>query len=231
MNKKIGLPFWKIGENVFGATLPYVEFASSYGEVVPLMPEHEIRTDLDLLILPGGADVDTTRYGETPSFYTGKPDIFKEHFDAVYLPKYLDAGVPIFSICRGMQSIAVHFGGKLIQHMSHETNSADNPFKSIHKIKILHDNWKPEQKRKFSLFSIFDVNSRHHQAVDATSLINTELEILAIHEKDSHVELIGHKTLPIVGFQAHPEDFIDTKSIDLVDNIIIHLLTKKTSII
>ena len=38
-----------------------------------------------------------------------------EYFDTVMLQKYIDAGVPIFGICRGAQTMIAHFGGKLDQ--------------------------------------------------------------------------------------------------------------------
>lgn len=96
--RKIGVPLWKVGDSSFGSTWSYLQFASRYGEVIPLMPKHTVREDLDLLILPGGADVDPLRYGQIPNFFTGKPDAFKEYFDKAYLQQYIDAGVPIFGI-------------------------------------------------------------------------------------------------------------------------------------
>ena len=96
--KKIGIPVSKTGENSVGLTLSYIEFAEQYGEVVLLMPNHTIRRDIDLLILPGGPDIDPRSYGAMPSWFTGKPDLYKEYFDARYLPAYIQQGTSIFGI-------------------------------------------------------------------------------------------------------------------------------------
>ena len=96
--KKIGLPFWKTGDNSIGATLAYITFAEQFGEVIPLMTQHTIRTDLDLLILPGGPDISPMMYDEMPGYNTSKPDLQKDYFDKIYLPQYIGAKVPIFGI-------------------------------------------------------------------------------------------------------------------------------------
>lgn len=236
--KKIGIPFWKVGDNSFGSTINYIAFAEQYGEIVPLMPEHTLRTDLDLLILPGGADVDPLRYNETPGYFTGKCDVFKEHFDKVYLPQYIEAGIPIFAICRGMQSIGVLYNGKLIQHMSHETNDiTKDPYTSQHDMLFTEEF---TTIMNFTRSKALPVNSRHHQVIDRHALPN-ELKVLAVHKSfdkqnkfgtsDGSVEMIAHTELPIVGLQSHPEDFLDYQSITFVNKIIDHLITNKTSIL
>jgi len=100
--KKIGLVAWKTGENSFGATVPYLEFFSQFGTVELIMPnETEIRKDLDLMVLPGGPDVDPMRYlseDEGLSFQMGKQCPFRERFDTVLLPKYVEQRVPLFGI-------------------------------------------------------------------------------------------------------------------------------------
>jgi putative glutamine amidotransferase len=235
---KIGIPFWKVGDNSFGSTISYIMFAERFGEVVPLMPTHEIKEDLDLLILPGGPDVDPSRYGQMPGWFTGKPDVFKEAFDKIYLPRYIEARVPIFGICRGHQSLAVHFGGKLIQHMDHETNDiAKDPYSAMHDI-IFTPAFQVRQR--FTNQIKLPVNSRHHQAVDELSLPD-ELIVLAKHksfdknnrvgESDGTVEIIAHTELPIVSFQMHPEDMYEPLTNSFVRRIINQLIATKNSII
>lgn len=234
----IGLPFWKTGDNSFGSTISYIQFAERYGEVVPLMPRHTVRQDLDLLILPGGADVDPLRYDEVPDYYTGKSDVFKEHFDKVYLQQYIDAGIPIFAICRGMQSVGVHFGAKLVQHMNHETNDiTKDPYIAKHSMKIT-----PQFSTalNFTRNKLIHVNSRHHQVISPIGL-PPSIKILGVHtpfikegvllEGDGSIEMIAHDSLPIIGLQSHPEDSIDENCITFVDNIIEYLIRYKKSIL
>lgn len=202
IKRKVGLPIWKTGENSIGSTLSYIYFAQQFGEVILLMPDQSIREDLDLLILPGGADVAPQRYGEFPNFLTGKPDLQKEYFDVWALPQYIALGVPIAGVCRGHQSLAIHFGSKLYQHMNHETNKTEDPFKCVHKAKI--DTNALPNFQQFVDKDILDINSRHHQTVNEGSMPGC-LTVIARHSEDNHVEAFTHKTLPIVGFQWHPK--------------------------
>ena len=226
--KKIGLPLWKIGENSFGSTLSYMVYFSKFGEVIPLMPNCSINTELDLLVLPGGADVDPDRYGEYPNFYTSKPDIYKEYFDKNKLPLYIEAGVPVLGICRGHQSLAVHFGSKLIQDMMHETNKENDPCVVVHP--IIFDKVAMNMNVEFPEDGTIEVNSRHHQAVHRKQLAES-LTPLAYHPGDGLVEMFCHKTLPIVGVQWHPEDVYNLKSAAFTRSIVRYLLKSKAPLI
>lgn len=234
MTKKIGLPFWKTGDNSFGSTIPYIRFAERFGEVVPLMPSHTVREDLDLLIIPGGLDVNPANYGETPHYFTGKPDLYKEHFDKTYLQKYIDAGVPIFGICRAHQAMAVHFGGTLIQHMYHETTDVKkDPTELVHAMQFT-----PEftTKQLFTPKPNVLINSRHHQVVNEATLPE-DLVVIGRHKRknnnqtDDTIEMMAHKELPIVTLQSHAEDTYDNDTTPFIHNIILHLINNKTSIL
>lgn len=98
--KRIGIVAWKIGENSLGITLPYFLFLSSNfdAEVEIILPTHPEPKDIDLLVLPGGPDVDPNRYAPRVSFLTQKSDPIREWFDLNVLPKYIDNYVPIFGI-------------------------------------------------------------------------------------------------------------------------------------
>jgi putative glutamine amidotransferase len=210
---RIAIPGWMVGPNSFGVTIPYIEFMREMlvaDEIMILTPDAPEYTDLDLLILPGGADVNPNRYGEVPSFYTDKPDPIKEYFDTFILPRYINNGTPIFGICRGCQTLAVHFGGRLIQDMYHDTNPSDEPYKGVHHLRVLD---KPAAKVK--------VNSRHHQSINPRSLEGLNVNVLATHANiPHHVEAIriqGHK---IAAVQFHPEDLNDSTGVQYALSLI-----------
>lgn len=219
--KIIGIPGWKTGDNSFGCSTPYIEYLRCYGRIRIIMPEDPIITNLDLLVIPGGPDIDPIRYGAIPSFNTSKPDPLREYFDQVVLPEYIEAGIPMFGICRGMQSICVHFGAKLIQDMYHETSIQERS-DLVHEVLLT--------VRGDEILSHFGkakvkVNSLHHQCVSKEGFPD-ELEVLGIYKGKYHdacIEIIRHRTLPIFGVQYHPEELIYDS---ISDAIVKKLLTK-----
>jgi putative glutamine amidotransferase len=72
--------------------------------------------DIDLVYLPGGADVDPKRYGGDHN-QCGPPSPLMERFDRTYLPTAINLEIPIIGICRGAQSLWVELGGKLIEDL------------------------------------------------------------------------------------------------------------------
>lgn len=222
--KKIGLVGWSTGSNSFGSTLAYLIFFSKFGKVELIMPNEVDVRDLDLLILPGGPDVDTKRYlfeNEALDFTVGKPCPFKERFDNVLLPKYIEAGTPIFGICRGHQTLNVHFGGRLIQDMCHETNGEDRERK-------VHNLWVETVASDIPGVrnSNFKVNSLHHQAIEEAYLPEIAT-VLARHTNDKGnirnglIEAVTYwPRLPIHSVQWHPEEIKDDFSLALIEHLL-----------
>jgi putative glutamine amidotransferase len=209
-NPLIGIFGWKTSDGAYGCSLAYLQYANAFGDTRILTPDEPVDDRLDLLIVPGGADVDPARYNAMPHYLTGKPDPIKEYQDTVVLPKYIEIGVPVLGICRGCQSIAVLYGAKLVQHMHHETNIQERS-DEVHSI-MLRDT---EFKRAFiasheNRLPIIHVNSMHHQCVSSHQF-PTELEILGMYAGKKHpesIEVFRHRTLPIFGIQYHPEELI-----------------------
>lgn len=71
---------------------------------------------LDGLIIAGGADIEPGRYDAQPDPATAgtRPD--RDAWELALLDAADVRGVPTLGICRGMQLMAVHAGGTLVQH-------------------------------------------------------------------------------------------------------------------
>lgn len=220
--KKIGIVGHFVGPTTFGMPKTYVQFFSQFGEVVLITPyDQEIR-ELDLLILPGGPDVNPERYlrpGEDLNLYVGQPCMVRERFDRFLLPQYIEARTPIFGICRGHQTLYVEMGGRLIQDMDHESNNDDRR-------KLVHDVFVTDGARRLGLglpLRGFGINSIHHQAVEEESL-PANATILARHtpktgkaQTDGLIEAVSYfPDYPAHTVQWHPEEIGDAFSCQLI---------------
>lgn len=211
MTKKIGIVGWKTGENSFGVTIPYFTFFQQYGDVTILSPG-EYNPNIDLLVLPGGLDVSPIRYSKVPSLNTSSPNILLEYFDQHILPMYIANKTKIFGICRGLQTLNVHFGGDLTQHVEHVYSNPRN--ERVHKIIA-----NPNIAKHFNFIKLNDkikVNSMHHQVICRLG----ETLIPLFYSEEGFVEVIANQDFNIVAVQYHPEEIYDRLS----DTLIKHLL-------
>lgn len=221
--KKIGIPGWKTGENSFGITAPYGEYIRQFGQCIILFPDDPIRNDLDLLLLPGGADVNpATQVHNKLSLYTGNSNPMLEYFDTHALPHYLKQQTPIFSICRGAQKIWCLFGGELNQNNIYHEQS-EHPKDECHGLV-----WFDEEcKRNYGRL-VKKVNSRHHQTMTIENHSPDDIQIIALAQDNGTrmdiVEIFKHSYLPIWGTQYHPEDCPNDR---MIPQIINELLTKQ----
>ena len=196
-NKLIGIPAWDLkADEHFGVSIPYLAWIDKFGIPVIITPDY--MPAVDMIVLPGGGDVDTARYGETPEFYTSKPNIFLEHFDVNILPQYIDNNTPIFGICRGLQTLNVLGGGSLFQDI-------DNHPTSKYVQDLVHDVFEILPDGTASKTVAFKSGSWHHQAVKKLA---PGYDVLLVAE-DSHVEAIKHREKPIFAVQYHPERMND----------------------
>lgn len=214
---------------LYGASQNYLKFMEQYGSVRIITPDQDPEEmGLDLLILPGGPDL-SFAVQEDKGFKIGmgKDMPSYTYFYKNSLQKWIDAGVPMFGICLGAQGLANHFGANII------TDGHG------HQIRDEHPALRVEDREEVGVSTcLIDVNSRHHQFIDAEGFpeVLTPLVYGANHNsifsvsKDekasakakklayqlqeetgftpSHIEAFRHATLPIAGVQWHPEDML-----------------------
>ena len=73
---------------------------------------------VDGLLLQGGADVAPGSYGETPEQPEWAGDAVRDAYEAALVNEALARKLPIFGICRGLQSLNVICGGSLYQDIT-----------------------------------------------------------------------------------------------------------------
>ena len=70
---------------------------------------------LDGLVLQGGNDVAPEHYGESPIQPEWGGDRVRDLYEMELIRAFVDAGKPVFGICRGLQLLNVAYGGTLLQ--------------------------------------------------------------------------------------------------------------------
>lgn len=230
--KKIGvITTFKQKNGSLGLNHYYYKFLNQLGEIILLTHENEIREDLDLLVLTGGADVNPARYGAIPELDIDRSDIYKEYFDEHKLPGYIKAGVPVFGICRGHQSLAVLNGMSLHQLNGHE-NSKGYYYDNHSELAMQTPESKENSLGKLlgeGLKTNFEINSLHHQSVTHKSATENNNVIISVVGKDQRdfdfpekggVEALIYKNIHAITVQWHPELIYDEYSINALNYLL-----------
>lgn len=206
-----------------GQTFAYMQFLSQFGHVrliSTLDNFANIINEVDMLVVPGGADVDSLLYNGIPGVMDGRVNQHYEFLDRTLINLFVQHKKPIVGICRGMQAINVYFGGTLKQHVvGHQQESERHITR--------------QELQFFALENNIFVNSMHHQSIDK---VGEGLHIVGYtrrndncYSEENHsfpwrtydknnsvskredvpaiIEVIEHNSLPIVAFQYHPEEF------------------------
>lgn len=150
----------------------------------------------DGLLLPGGVDLNPVLYGQEMAGSRNVDDELDE-LQLTVGRAFLDAGKPIFGICRGLQLLNVMLGGTLVQ---------DLPTADHHRIHdgedSVHSATAQEGSFLATLYGLeFPINSAHHQAADRLG----EGLRPVLWSDDGVVEAVCHQSLPVAAVQWHPE--------------------------
>ena len=227
MTKQIGI---LISRNIDGSiSIPkaYAEFINGLNaNIRPIFVyDDNVYTDLDLLILPGGADVDPLRYNQKPYYYTQNPNIQYEYWDKFVLSKYIENRIPIFGICRGFQTLNVHYGGSLSQHIN-QAYSSKSRDEEVDFLSIINNNTVKDLLNKIGFKEInktYKVNSLHHQGFFYEQKGKNILPLL-INTRYENIEAFISLTDLVAGVQWHPEELDNCTFSKLIIN---HLINSK----
>jgi len=191
-----------------GDESPYLQALLAGGarpdELAPLAPGEALPAAFDGLLLTGGADVDPGRYGEANR--ASSSDIERDAMDFALIEQALQAQIPVFAICRGMQVLNVALGGSLYQDLLDDEATARShraPERAalVHEIEVV----SPHARLHALIPSPCPVNSLHHQAVRNPA---PRLEVTARSSGDGIVEgLEPDFPYPwLLAVQWHPEE-------------------------
>jgi putative glutamine amidotransferase len=191
-------------------SLSYVLAVKEAGGIPLLVPnvgDASALSALDGLVVSGGADFDPAQFGQEPRG-THMEGISAER-DATEIALLREAApdLPILGICRGIQAIAVAYGGTLIQdvpsqrpsELVHAQTGARDA--RTHGVRVAPDS----QLGAILGAQEIRVNSFHHQAVDR---VPDGFRVVAWAD-DGLIEGIETNARPFcLGVEWHPENLI-----------------------
>ncbi len=168
------------------------------------------------ILLPGsGADVAPARYGQQRIPECADADPIRESVDTLLLEHAERHTKPLLCICFGTQSLNVHRGGTLIQHLAPipVNHRAGKAVAIAHTAAIAPESHlghlltATEAPEKDGLLQL-PINSSHHQAIGVPG---DGLRIVARSTGDGVIEAVEADTTPdgkphwLLGLQWHPE--------------------------
>lgn len=172
-------------------TAPYLRAGV---EVLRIGNLAEARTfDFNFLLLPGGADINPSYYGEAPIHaFLSEQSKLRDRVEWILLRRALGARIPTLGICRGMQYMAVAAGAPLIQDLIAMGYTDQDHRCGYHPVEF-------RNKRLEAIACSNLVNTFHHQGVANTPL---GWKTAAVSD-DGIIEAIF--TPGFLGIQWHPE--------------------------
>lgn len=218
MRPLIGIPCYasfraETGRPIYGNNRSYIHALEAAGGVPVLIPMlndfsmlDSLLARLDGLLLPGGADIQSSRYGEEKHPLAEEPDQQLDEFELGLAAWALQEDIPILGICRGMQLINVALGGSLYQDLSTQyAGSIQHSRRDLPRTHIAHRVIVQPGSRLESVLGAQEVwvNSLHHQAVKDPG----EGVYISGRAEDEVAELLevsAHRF--VIAVQSHPEE-------------------------
>lgn len=160
------------------------------------------------LLLSGGDDLDPAAWGETLHAAAQPVDPRRQRADLGLVATADLVGMPVLGVCLGMQEMAVHRGGRILQHLPDEPGDhldhggAGRP--QVHPVHVEAGS----MLARLVGNETFDVSSTHHQAVGE---VGRGLRICG-RAPDGVIEAIEDEAPGrfFLGVQWHPERMTDS---------------------
>lgn len=166
----------------------------------PAQAAADILAKLDGLVIAGGADLDPGLYGQQPETHTAGWRSDRDAWEIALLRAAEDRDIAVLGICRGMQVMAAHAGGTLIQHLpdvvDHRQHSPGGDAFGTIDVDVT-----PGSRLADLVGTQLQVDCHHHQGVAAHPGFTP-----VAHATDGTLEAMDRTERPFwLGVQWHPE--------------------------
>ncbi|MEL7434330.1 MAG: gamma-glutamyl-gamma-aminobutyrate hydrolase family protein [Chloroflexota bacterium] len=199
----------------YGKNAAVIEEAGGLPVLIPSMVSldtlRQTYERLDGVLLPGGGDIEPSRYNTEPNTKLFDVSAERDEMEISLAQWAIEDDLPVFGICRGIQVLNVAMGGSLVQDIPTQLetdlrHSITSPEEEA-RHKILHDVTVEPDSRLAEILgdTTVPVNSLHHQSLQSVA----ERAKITAHAPDGIVEGIE---LPdkhfVLAVQWHPEDLV-----------------------
>lgn len=153
---------------------------------------------VDGILFSGGADLNPLLWGEEPSPKLGGINAERDRAELLTVQIAYEKNIPMFGICRGLQTILAALGGKIMQDISD---------KQTIKHSQTAERYEPTHSVMYKGKKLL-VNSFHHQVASEAG----EKFVVTATSPDGFIEAVEsaeHK--PILAVQWHPENLYDSE--------------------
>ncbi|MEU3554823.1 gamma-glutamyl-gamma-aminobutyrate hydrolase family protein [Streptomyces fragilis] len=182
----------------------YVRGVTANGGRAVVLPPDDLDADVldrvDGLLLPGGVDIDPVLLGQARHPETDRAQPLRDAAEMLLLRGALERGLPVLGVCRGLQLLALEYGGSLHQHLpdvlGHTGHCPAEGVFGEHPVSfaagsVVAEVYGPRAR----------VNSHHHQGIDDPGALR-----VTGRSEDGLAEAVEDPSRRfVVGVQWHPE--------------------------
>lgn len=171
----------------------------------------DVVRSFDGLLLAGGGDIVPSLYGQEAHATFSAAEHGRDPYEIELVRAALEADLPVFAICRGIQVLNVALGGTLVQDIPSEVSHPCPHDVREPRVAIAHETWMTAgsllerlMRERIEDGDACPVNSRHHQA---PKTLGHGLMVSAT-APDGVIEAIEEPNRRFcLGVQWHPENF------------------------
>lgn len=189
-----------------------VEQAGGVPVILPVTTEPEVIARylgvLDGLLLSGGVDIAPACYGQEPHPQLGAVDTDRDTTEMPLIRQALQENMPLFAICRGIQSLNVAMGGTLYQDLPSQRPSDIHHYqtkigKARHEFQHVIQIEPGTRLESIVGGDAMPVNTMHHQALQDVA----DGLVVTAHAPDGVIEAVEAPAKRyVVAVQFHPEE-------------------------
>jgi len=237
---RIGITAWRCPlPTIFGERTDLFTLASEYVESVrwagglPLILPHSSDPEpvldlIDGLLLSGGGDIHPHSYTANDEGTSREVNPEADRWEIDLVRGAAARRMPVFGICRGMQIMAVAFGGMLQQEIADAPGHPD--VRRLESEAILRHRHQVEFAPGSTCATVYGTRSRHVNTTHHQAVVNPGIFAVTARSEAGHIEAIeAAPSWPALGVQWHPERMQEPAEMIAEQALFRHFIARATT--